>query len=120
MRLSERFTLVEFDGRTKELDDICSVKKLSVDREKRRINMKLGFSCMYDTKALSELFGQIKETYRLSDISAEICGEVEKRDGDMPPWEEPAAEKPSADAPPAEEKAADMEKVVFGGVIDTP
>ena len=120
MRLSERFTLVEFDGRKKKLDDICSVKKLSVDREKRRINMKLGFSCMYDTKALSELFGQIKETYRLSDISAEICGEVEKRDGDMPPWEEPAAEKPSADATPAEEMAADMENVVFGGVIDTP
>ena len=95
MRLSERFTLVEFNGRIKELDEICTIKKLKVNRSARIIKLNLFFSDKFDNAVLSELFGLIKNAYRLSDISAEVCvnksGPEAKKDD--APAQAPAEEK---------------------------
>ncbi|MBQ3378760.1 MAG: PolC-type DNA polymerase III [Clostridia bacterium] len=131
MRLSERFTLVEFNGRIKELDEICTIKKLKVNRSARIIKLNLFFSDKFDNAVLSELFGLIKNAYRLSDISAEVCvnksGPEAKKD-DAPaqaPAEEKKEEKNNDEKKlkeerPKEEKPPKDESVIFGSAATMP
>lgn len=114
MRLSERFTLVNYNGDMSEIDEICNIRKLAINRETRAVKLKLDFSKKFDPAVLSELFSHIKKAYRLSDIDAEVCVKEQSPpvdDGDIPPWEE---------APDASEKQSKelMDERKDGAVID--